>query len=257
MCFLFLISNVSCVTSCCVADEYDHMAGGENDPSGADGQGFHPSWGNYGSDSGGECGVPMVHRFHTPSNGLGLFWYSFQFGNIHIVQFSSEHDFTEGSEQRAWLEADLHAVDRTVTPFVIVTAHRPMYNSEDYKSDYEVSLHLRSAIEPLLDTYSVDVFLAGHYHSYERTCRVLHERCMDISPPSPSQQLQRGTVHVTIGSAGASLDGAEWYDVDWHAFGSYEFGYLRVISTRNTMTLEYVHNSDGSISDMVEITAQF
>ena len=202
----------------------------------------------------------MVHRFHTPSNGLGLFWYSFQYGNIHIVQFSSEHDFTEGSEQRAWLEADLRSVDRTETPFVIVTAHRPMYNSEDYKSDYEVSLHLRSAIEPLLDAYSVDVFLAGHYHSYERTCRVLEEVCQEavVSAQSPLvPHLQPGTVHITIGSAGASLDGAEWYDVNWHAFGSYEFGYLRVISTRDTMKLEYVHNVDGSIGDFVEITAQF
>jgi len=243
-----------------VADEYDHLTGGENDPSGAEGQGFHPAWGNYGSDSGGECGVPPYHRFHTPSNGLGLFWYSFDYGNVHIIQFSSEHDYTAGSDQRAWLEADLQAVDRTKTPFVIITAHRPMYNSEDYKSDYEVSLHIRSAIEPLLDTYAVDVFLAGHYHSYERTCRVLDEKCMDVSKGSSTQEprgRQPGTVHITVGSAGYTLDNTDWYDVDWHAFGCFEFGYLRVISTRDTMKLEFVHNTDGSIGDYVELTAQF
>ena len=42
--------------------EYDHTSGGEKDPSGAEGQGWHPSWGNYGVDSNGECGVPTVHR---------------------------------------------------------------------------------------------------------------------------------------------------------------------------------------------------
>ena len=131
-----------------------------------------------------------------------------------------------------------------------------MYNSEDYKSDYEVSLHLREAIEPLLDEYSVDVFLAGHYHSYERTCRVLNEKCMDSST-TRSDGLKPGTVHITIGSAGASLDTANWLDVDWHVFGSYEFGYLRVSSTRNSLKLEYVHNTDGSVGDSVEIPAQF
>ena len=72
--------------------EYDHLTGGEHDPSGAPlPGGFHPSWyehlliilkytsihlfrGNYGADSGGECAVPVVHRFRTPSNGLGVFW---------------------------------------------------------------------------------------------------------------------------------------------------------------------------------------
>ena len=43
--------------------EYDHVNGGEKDPSGSEGEGFHPSWGNYGEDGHGECGVPTMHRF--------------------------------------------------------------------------------------------------------------------------------------------------------------------------------------------------
>ena len=39
------------------------------------GNGFHPSWGNYGNDSNGECAVPVYHRFHMPDNGLALFWF--------------------------------------------------------------------------------------------------------------------------------------------------------------------------------------
>ena len=42
--------------------EYDHVQGGEKDPSGAEGQGYHPDWGNWGDDGHGECGVPTVHR---------------------------------------------------------------------------------------------------------------------------------------------------------------------------------------------------
>jgi len=58
----------------CSADEYDHLAGGQNDPSKAAGEGFHPLWGNMGDDSSGECSVPMYYRFSAPSNGNGIYW---------------------------------------------------------------------------------------------------------------------------------------------------------------------------------------
>jgi acid phosphatase type 7 len=233
--------------------EYDHMAGGQNDPSGAAGQGFHPVWGNYGADSGGECGVPMYHRFKSPTDGNGIFWYSFNYGNVHIVQISSEHDYTVGSEQYQWLETNLKAVDRALTPFVVVTSHRPMYNSEEYESDYEVSLHMRAELDPLWDAYDVDAVLAGHYHSYERTCSVFNDVCYDET----NNQEHKGTVHITIGSAGASLDSVNWYDVPWHVYGSFEFGYLRVSTTRDDMLLEYVHNTDGSVADSVLLKARY
>ncbi|CAF1689638.1 unnamed protein product, partial [Adineta ricciae] len=90
--------------------EYDHLTGGDKDPSGAPGPGgFRPEWGNYGYDSGGECAVPMVHRFHSPSNGNGLFWYSFEIGPIHVVYYSTEHDFLPSSAQYDWIEKDLRS----------------------------------------------------------------------------------------------------------------------------------------------------
>jgi hypothetical protein len=87
--------------------------------------------GNYGRDSGGECAVPMVHRFHSPSNGNGLFLlYSFDVGPIHIVYYSTEHDFLRHSVQYAWIEEDLRSVNRSRTPWLIVGSHRHMYTSE-------------------------------------------------------------------------------------------------------------------------------
>jgi acid phosphatase type 7 len=60
-----------------------------------------------------------------------------------------------------------------------------MYNSENYTADYDVTLHIRSSLEPLTDKYKVDLVLAGHYHSYERTCKVLNEVCYsDMKDPS-------------------------------------------------------------------------
>jgi hypothetical protein len=46
--------------------EYDHMEGGgiSRDPSGViTAGGYNPEWGNYGTDSNGECGVPTSKRF--------------------------------------------------------------------------------------------------------------------------------------------------------------------------------------------------
>jgi len=53
--------------------EQDHISGHEKDPSKQ--PNFRPSWFNGGSDSGGECGLPMSRRFHMPENGLGIWWY--------------------------------------------------------------------------------------------------------------------------------------------------------------------------------------
>jgi len=41
---------------------------------------------------------------------------------------STEHDFTVGSPQWNYLVSDLQKVNRTETPWVIFTGHRPMYS---------------------------------------------------------------------------------------------------------------------------------
>lgn len=177
--------------------EYDHRKFSDNDPSSA-GDGFHPEWGNYNSDdSHGECGVPVVKRWpNPPPTGFGIFWYSFDYANTHWVMLSSEHNFAVGAPQHDWLARDLKKVDRKRTPWVIVTAHRPAYNSEDYLGDWNVAVNMAANFDPLLTLYNVDLFLAGHYHSYLRTCPVANMIC----------QPGRAPVHITVGSAGIDLD---------------------------------------------------
>lgn len=48
------------------------------------------------TDSGGECGVPLERRFIMPQAGPDKPWYSFDFGPIHFLQYSTEHDFAPG-----------------------------------------------------------------------------------------------------------------------------------------------------------------
>lgn len=99
--------------------EYGYHKGGGAaiDPSGAAGP-YQPSWGNFGPDSRGECGVMTARRFHMPQQhehderDNAPFWYGFDYGSVHFTVISTEHDLTPSSRQYSWLEEELAAVDR-------------------------------------------------------------------------------------------------------------------------------------------------
>ena len=221
--------------------EYDHLVGGAKDPSHAPGEGFHPEWGNYGDDSGGECGVPTFYRFHMPDTGNSLWWYSYDYGLVHFTVFSTEHNFTEGSALYQWIENDLQLVDRTKTPWVIAVGHRPMYSSEKYPSDYEVTLGIQRALEDMFYEQHIDLAVWGHYHAYERTCAVYRQLC-DV----------KGTVHIVVGTAGFPLDDAGTYGFPWSLHFEPQYGYLRVgVANKSALHLEYVRNTDSVVADQV------
>eukprot|EP00899_Mesostigma_viride_P010311 jgi/Mesvir1/19281/Mv10357-RA.1 len=187
--------------------EYDYVEGcvrpgGDADVSGASGCGYHPPWGNFGADSGGECGVPAAVRFLAPSGGNTVFWYSLNYGNVHIVQLSSEHDCGPGSPQRAWLEKDLYSVDRCSTPWVVLTTHRPLFSSLDAgEAEANTSAGLRSVWGDLLSQHNVDLVITGHIHSYERTCPLLPDgTCTTWDEPTGESQLPAGTNPASAGT---------------------------------------------------------
>ncbi|CAF3752081.1 unnamed protein product [Rotaria socialis] len=219
--------------------EYDHVLGGDKDPSGAPGPGgFRPEWGNYAYDSGGECAVPMVHRFHSPSNGNSLFWYSFDVGPVHIIYYSTEHDFRHTSPQYAWLEQDLRSVDRSRTPWIIVGSHRPMYASETDEPYDFTKIILQLSLEPLFYKYHVDVNLFAHKHSYERTCPMFQQKCVSD-----------GITHVLIGMAGQDIDSGQYSGAAWSRYHDQEYGYSQLWANRTYLYFSYYHNSDDMIAD--------
>ncbi|GMH91830.1 hypothetical protein TrST_g2655 [Triparma strigata] len=220
--------------------EYDHIDG--VDPSGDN---FRPSWFNGGTDSGGECSVPMYNRFQMPENknSNAIYWYTFNYANVATIMLSSEHNITQGSDQYNFLEESLAAIDRSVTPWVIVELHRPMYNNEDYASDYEVSRNLQIEFEDLIVKYDVDIVLAGHYHSYLRSKRIYKDSAND----------EKGIYHFTIGSAGAALDGADLYPKDWVETYTLEFGIGKISVMNSThMKWEFIENKEND--DMGGVT---
>ena len=62
--------------------EQDHTEVSNKDPSCDEGNVYHPAWGNFNHDSGGECGVLVFYRFHIPDNGNKIWWYSYVYGLV-------------------------------------------------------------------------------------------------------------------------------------------------------------------------------
>ncbi|KAG7402340.1 hypothetical protein PHYBOEH_000048 [Phytophthora boehmeriae] len=232
--------------------EYDYMTGGSKDPSGAVGDDgrmdFHPDWANYGEDSSGECSVPMFYRWDAPDNGNSIYWYSFDYGGVHVIQISSEHDWRRGSKQYEWLEDDLKRVDRKKTPWIVLTAHRMMYTTQmGEEADYNVSVHFREEMEDLLWEHKVNLMLVGHQHSYERSCAVRNGKCIKDG---------KGPVHIVVGSAGAGLEKQGFSNElgEWSVSHVNDWGYLRIESTEQSMSVQFILNRNGVVYDEVELT---
>jgi hypothetical protein len=234
--------------------DYDHSVY-KQDPSGAQGNGFHPSWGNYGDDSDGECSVPTYYRFHMPNstenNKMSPFWYSYDLGLAHFVVISTEHNFTTGSPQYLWLQSDLQKANanRANVPWIVLFGHRPMYESENYASDSLVASYIQAYLEDLLFENKVNLALWGHYHSYQRTCPVYQNLC------SGNNASPNATVHITVGSAGADLDDATLIDVPWAMFTTFNWGYSRVLIHNSTsLQVEFV-STNNDVMDSVSLSS--
>jgi hypothetical protein len=130
-------------------------------------------------------------RFAMPSaesGGVGNMWYSFDYASVHFVFVNTETDFGDAPEGEhgdspwiiaapsghfapdgaylKWLEADLKAANenRARRPWVVAIGHRPYNLAFAEKSDSAVE----AAHEALFQKYNVDLFIAGHWHNYQR-----------------------------------------------------------------------------------------
>ena len=85
--------------------------------------------------------------------------YSFDHGPLHFLQFSTEHDFSPGSEQFAWILRDLKSVNRTKTPWLVAGFHRPFYTDSVYGNsdtgDVGFTEDIRNALERLFFQFQV------------------------------------------------------------------------------------------------------
>lgn len=109
-----------------------------------------------------EHGSPLYFEaLHLPGNER---WYSFDYGNVHLVALDLPTDDTylPDAEQFRWLADDL---SRTRQPWKMVFFHVPLYSSGPHGSN----LSARAVLEPLFIQYGVALVFSGHDHDYERS----------------------------------------------------------------------------------------
>ncbi|XP_073054996.1 probable inactive purple acid phosphatase 2 [Primulina eburnea] len=239
-------------------------------------QPWKPDWSYavYGTDGGGECGVPYSLRFHMPGNSseptgtrapaTRNLYYSFDMGVVHFVYFSTETDFLPGSKQYDFLKNDLELVDRKKTPFVVVQGHRPMYTTSYESRDTPLRERLLDHLEPLLVKNKVTLALWGHVHRYERFCPLNNFTCGSLG--KNEEEWKAFPVHLVIGMAGQDWQPI-WQPRPTHLtdpifpqpvrslYRGGEFGYIRLVANMKKLTLSYVGNHDGEVHDTVEIMA--
>ncbi|KAI0904284.1 Metallo-dependent phosphatase-like protein [Ustulina deusta] len=188
------------------------------------------------------------------------FWYSFEYGMLHYVMLDTETDFAQApdgpggsaglnsgpfggaNQQLAFLEADLAAVDRAVTPWVVVGGHRPWYTTGG-----SGCAPCQAAFEPLLYKYGVDLAIFGHVHNAQRF-QPVHNGTADArglqDPAAP--------LYIVAGGAG-NIEGLS--DVGtrqaYNAFAyADDFSYARVsLLDANRLRVQFVRSTTGEVLD--------
>ena len=127
------------------------------------GSGNHESFYNW---------TAYTNRYKMPaekSAGNGNFWFSYDYGNVHVTTINTEDCVDAECPMMLWLEKDLQAAvqNRLNVPWIVLSLHRPIYCSDDSASAGPGG-KFQLALEPLLLKYDVDLVVQGHSHVYER-----------------------------------------------------------------------------------------
>ncbi|XP_062223822.1 probable inactive purple acid phosphatase 27 [Phragmites australis] len=209
-------------------------------------------------DSGGECGVAYESYFPMPAVSKDKPWYSIEQGSVHFIVMSTEHEWSEKSQQYNWMDEDLSSVNRTRTPWVIFIGHRPMYSSNGGILP-SVDSNFVASVEPLLLDNQVDLVFFGHVHNYERTCAVYQGKCTGMPKKDASgidtydNTKYTAPIHAIVGAGGFNLDNFPENVESWSLSRVSEFGYARVHATRTDMLVQFVNSSTMAVRDQFRI----
>lgn len=236
-----------------------------------------PTLGNHDaqSASSAEESGPYYDMFSLPAEGQAggvrsgvEAYYAFDWGPVHFVCLdSSDSDRSAAGPMLRWLEEDLAA---TQQPWIVAFFHHPPYSKGSHDSDHEIPLvEMRENALPVLEAYGVDLVLAGHSHSYERSFYLRgHYGSSDTledkmvldgsrgDPDAPSGPYSRsadgeGAVYVVAGASGKLGGGS--LDHPAMVVSLAEYGSLMVDVDGGSLTGEYLVPGDAQPHDRFRI----
>ncbi|MES2418431.1 MAG: metallophosphoesterase family protein [Bacteroidota bacterium] len=196
---------------------------------------------------------PIFHDlFNLPNDNLN---YAYDYGNTHFIAINSGYCagaakidavlFKPGSAEYKWLEKDLiQAKKNKKIKWIILYDHYPMHA-------HGVSLvpQWQNQITPLIDKYAIDLVLSGHRHVYERHKAMRGTTILD-QPDLHIYDKPMGTVFITNGSAGGSLQGVGGKDMPSMLYTSPQKMYTYALMTIAGKELSYeVYDINGNKID--------
>jgi hypothetical protein len=137
-------------------------------------------------------------------------YYSFDIGMVHFICLDSMiSSRAPGDPMAVWLAADLAS---TTNRWLIAYWHHPPYSKGSHDSDKDVEMiEMRQNILPILEAGGVDLVLAGHSHSYERSY-LLNGHYGFSTNLTPAM--------IVNGSGGRNTNGSGAYVKPEHAVGN-------------------------------------
>ncbi|KAM3261458.1 hypothetical protein ACQJBY_052238 [Aegilops geniculata] len=194
---------------------------------------------------------PFTRRYRTPYRAAGStepLWYSVKIASAHIIVLSSYSSYGKYTPQWTWLSDELGRVDRKATPWLIVLMHSPWYNSNNYH--YMEGETMRVQFESWLVAAKVDLVLAGHVHSYERSRRFSNVAYNIVNGKATPVRNMDAPVYVTIGDGG-NIEGIANNFTEpqpsYSAFREASFGHATLeIKNRTHAYYAWHRNHDGA-----------
>lgn len=190
------------------------------------------------------------------------FWYSFEYGMVHVAMIDTETDFPDApdepygsaglaggpfgydGQQMEFLAADLASVDRTVTPWLVVAGHRPWYSTGGRGN---VCAACQSAFEPLLHRYGVDLGVFGHVHNSQRFAPVYNGTVDPAGlddPAAPMYIIAGGAGNIEgTSSVGQNVSANRFAYADGFSYATLTF------EDENNLTIQFIQSATGEVLD--------
>lgn len=198
-------------------------------------QAFFPANGNKEYYSNGEFWTAF------PMPGANHSWYSYDWGDAHILVLDSEQPFGIGTAQYSFAESDL--ATHQDARWRIVAIQRPPYSSATVNSS---SKPVQQYLVPLFQTQHVQLVLSGNTHNYERTLPLLNGTPVTTG----------GVTYVVSGGGGNGFNPFQLAQPGYTAFreaGYYEF--VKVTVSPDQIVVDAVRADTNAVMDSTTISA--
>ena len=194
-------------------------------------QAFFPANGNHEYFSNGQ----WWNAFPMP--GSNNSWYSYNWGDAHILVLDTMQPYTSGSAQYTFAQSDLASAAAKNAKWQIVVSPNPPYNTTNAPTGG--SSGVRASLVPLFQSNGVDLVLSGDAHNYQRSKPLIN------GAPVTSG----GVTYVVTGGGGNGTNTPTSAMPSFQVTRAAVFETLKVEVSGTALKVSAIAASDGSVID--------